>query len=97
MYENHLGVQNRTDMKKEDSGVETLKRQNNRSKDQYVDAKTLKHQNINKIRTTVYFPESEYRMLNEIYTRRLLSNQKTDKSALICEAIRLLYEKDEEM
>ena len=57
----------------------------------------LKRQNIKKTRTTVYFPEAEYRMLNEVYTRRLLSDQKTDKSALICEAIRLLYEKDEEM
>ena len=84
-------------MKNENQGIETLKHQNNRSKDKSLDVKTSKHQNINKTRTTVYFPESEYRMLNEIYTRRLLSNQKTDKSTLICEAIRLLYEKDEEM
>ena len=84
-------------MKEEDQGVETLKHQTNRSKDQHLSVKTLKHQNTNKTRTTVYFPELEYRMLNEIYTRRLLSNQKTDRSALICEAIRLLYEKDEEM
>ena len=97
MYENPLGVQNRTVMKEEDQGVETLNHQKNQSKDQPPSTKTLKHQNINKTRTTVYFPESEYRMLNEIYTRRLLSNQKTDKSTLICEAIRLLYEKDEEI
>lgn len=84
-------------MKEKDQGIETLKRQNNRSKDKSSSIKALKHQNTNKTRTTVYFPESEYRMLNEIYTRRLLSNQKTDKSTLICEAIRLLYEKDEEM
>jgi len=82
---------------KEGQSVETLKRQNNRNRDQLKSVKTSKHQNVNKTRTTVYFPESEHRMLNEIYTRRLLSNQKTDKSALICEAIHLLYEKDEKM
>ena len=97
MYENHLGIRNRTVMKEEDQCIETLKHQNNRSQDQHSSIKTSKHQNGNKTRTTVYFPELEYRMLNEIYTRRLLSNQKTDKSTLICEAIRLLYEKDEEM
>lgn len=84
-------------MKEEDQGAETLKHQNIKIKNKPSNTKTLKHQNVNKTRTTVYFPESEYRMLNEVYTRRLLSNQKTDKSTLICEAIRLLYEKDEEM
>lgn len=66
-------------------------------KEEEQGVEALKRQNTNKTRTTVYFPELEYRMLNEIYTRRLLSNQKTDKSTLICEAIHLLYEKDEEM
>ena len=60
------------------------------------DAKTLKRLSAKKIRTTVYFPETECRMLNEIYTRRLLSNQKTDKSSLICEAIRLLYQDEDQ-
>lgn len=82
---------------KEDHSIETLKRQNNRNKDRLKNVKTLKLQSVNKKRTTVYFPESEHRMLNEIYARRLLSNRRTDKSALICEAILLLYEKDEEM
>ena len=84
-------------MKEEDQDIETLKHQSNQRKDRHINIKTLGRQNIKKTRTTVYFPESEYRMLNEIYTRRLLSDQKKDKSALICEAIRLLYKKDEEM
>lgn len=61
------------------------------------DIETLKHQNTKKTRSTVYFSESEYRMLNEIYTRRLLSKQKIDKSTLVCEAIRLLYEREGSM
>jgi len=33
-------------------------------------------------------------LLNEIFIKRLRDRRKTDKSALLCEGIRLLYEKE---
>lgn len=57
-------------------------------------AKTLKTQNVKKFRTTIYLPEEENHMLNEIYSRRLLANKKKDRSSLMCEALKLLYEKE---
>lgn len=33
-------------------------------------------------------------LLNEIFIKRLRNRNKTDKSLLICEGIRLLYEKE---
>ena len=47
----------------------------------------------NKIKATYYLGEHENYLLTEIYINRLRSNNKADKSALICEAIKLLYEK----
>lgn len=33
-------------------------------------------------------------LLNEVFIKRLRDRKKTDKSALLCEGIRLLYEKE---
>lgn len=47
-----------------------------------------------KTKTTVYMAEEDETLLNEIFIKRLRGRRKTDKSALICEGIRLLYEKE---
>lgn len=47
-----------------------------------------------KAKTTVYMNEEDETMLNEIFIKRLRARRKTDKSALLCEGIRLLYEKE---
>ena len=47
-----------------------------------------------KTKTTLYMSEEDENMLNEIFIKRLRSRKKTDRSALICEGIRLLYEKE---
>jgi hypothetical protein len=47
-----------------------------------------------KSKTTVYMSEEDEDLLNEIFIKRLRNRKKTDKSSLICEGIRLLYEKE---
>ena len=47
-----------------------------------------------KAKTTVYMTEEEETMLNELFIKRLREKRKTDKSALLCEGIRLLFEKE---
>jgi hypothetical protein len=47
-----------------------------------------------KAKTTVYMTEEEETILNELFIKRLRDRKKTDKSALLCEGIRLLYEKE---
>ena len=47
-----------------------------------------------KTKTTVYMAEEEETLLNELFIKRLRERRKTDKSALFCEGIRLLYEKE---
>lgn len=37
-----------------------------------------------------------FKAFNEIYAERMLYDEKTEKSVLICEAIRLLYEREKE-
>lgn len=49
-----------------------------------------------KSKTTVYMAEDVERLLDEVFIKRLRDRNKTDKSALICEGIRLLYEKEVE-
>jgi hypothetical protein len=39
--------------------------------------------------------EDTFLAFNEIYAKRMLDGNKTEKSVLICEAIKLLYEKEE--
>jgi hypothetical protein len=45
-----------------------------------------------KAKTTIYMSEEDENMLNEIFIKRLRDKRKTDKSALLCEGIRLLYQ-----
>jgi hypothetical protein len=47
-----------------------------------------------KAKTTVYMTEEEETLLNELFIKRLRERRKTDKSALLCEGIKLLFEKE---
>lgn len=47
-----------------------------------------------KAKATVYMNDQEETLLNELFIKRLREKNKTDKSALLCEGIRLLYEKE---
>lgn len=47
-----------------------------------------------KAKTTVYMSDEEETMLNELFIKRLREKRKTDKSALLCEGIRLLFERE---
>ncbi len=47
-----------------------------------------------KSKTTVYMTEEEETLLNELFIKRLREKRKTDKSALFCEGIRLLFQKE---
>lgn len=47
-----------------------------------------------KTKTTIYMAEEEEILLNELFIKRLRERRKTDKSALLCEGIRLLFEKE---
>jgi hypothetical protein len=47
-----------------------------------------------KSKTTVYMTEEEETLLNELFIKRLRERRKTDKSALFCEGIKLLYRKE---
>ena len=47
-----------------------------------------------KAKTTVYMTEEEETFLNELFIKRLRERRKTDKSALLCEGIRLLFKKE---
>jgi hypothetical protein len=47
-----------------------------------------------KTKTTLYMSDSDEQLLDEIFIKRLRDRRKTDRSALVCEGIRLLYEKE---
>lgn len=47
-----------------------------------------------KIKATFNLGEQENKMLMQLFINSLRRNNKIDKSALVCEAIRLLYERD---
>lgn len=49
---------------------------------------------IKKFKTTIYMSKEDEDLLNEVFIKRLRDRKKTDKSALLCEGIRLLYEKE---
>jgi hypothetical protein len=51
-------------------------------------------ENAKKLKTTVYISEEDERLLDEVFIKRLRDRNKTDRSALLCEGIRLLYEKE---
>jgi len=54
----------------------------------------MTHVKTKKTKTTVYMTEEEENILNELFIKRLRDRKKTDKSALFCEGIRLLFEKE---
>ena len=47
-----------------------------------------------KAKTTVYMSDDIETMLDEVFIKRLREKNKTDRSTLLCEGIRLLYEKE---
>ncbi|MBA3721312.1 MAG: hypothetical protein H0W88_02805 [Parachlamydiaceae bacterium] len=47
-----------------------------------------------KAKTTIYMAEEDERMLDEIFIKRLREKNKTDRSALLYEGIRLLFDKE---
>lgn len=47
-----------------------------------------------KTKASVYIPENDEKLLNEVFIKRLRNRTKTDRSSLLCEGIRLLYEKE---
>lgn len=49
-----------------------------------------------KIKATYYLSEEDHGALTDVYIKRLQNKQKTDRSALVSEAIRLLYKKEME-
>ncbi len=49
---------------------------------------------LKKAKTTVYMTDEEETLLNELFIKRLREKRKTDKSALLCEGIKLLFEKE---
>ncbi len=49
---------------------------------------------LKKLKTTVYIPDDIQKQLDEVFIKRLRERRKTDKSALLCEGIRLLYKKE---
>lgn len=47
-----------------------------------------------KFKTTIYMSKEDEDLLNEVFIKRMRDRKKTDKSTLLCEGIRLLYEKE---
>ncbi|MBP6869815.1 hypothetical protein KBC04_02955 [Candidatus Babeliales bacterium] len=47
-----------------------------------------------KLKTTIYIPDEVETLLDELFIKRMRDKNKTDRSALFCEGIRLLYEKE---
>jgi hypothetical protein len=45
-------------------------------------------------KVTLYLTEELYKAFNDIYAQRMLEGRKTEKSALICEAIELLWQNE---
>ena len=60
------------------------------------DASSKAEQTIgsSKIKATYYLTEDDHSALTHVYIKRLQNKQKTDRSALISEAIRLLYKNE---
>lgn len=49
-----------------------------------------------KIKATYYLSQDDHAALTQVYIKRLQDRQKTDRSALVSEAIRLLYKQEME-
>jgi hypothetical protein len=53
-----------------------------------------RQQSSTKSKATFYLGDQENKMLTQLFINSIRRNNKIDKSALVCEAIRLLYERD---
>lgn len=51
-------------------------------------------ESIKKSKTTIYMSPDDEKLLDEVFIKRLRERRKTDRSTLLCEGIRLLYEKE---
>lgn len=51
-------------------------------------------ENTKKIKSTFYLSEEDNQLLTDIFIKRLQEKNKTDKSALMVEALRLLYKRE---
>ena len=47
-----------------------------------------------KTKTTLYISPEDEQLLDEIFIKRMRDRNKTDRSTLLCEGIRLLYKKE---
>ena len=47
-----------------------------------------------KSKATLYLSENDEILLDEVFIKRIRERNKTDRSALLCEGIRLLYERE---
>jgi hypothetical protein len=47
-----------------------------------------------KSKTSIYISEADEQLLDELFIKRMRDRNKTDRSTLLCEGIRLLYEKE---
>jgi len=47
-----------------------------------------------KTKATYYLGKSELEMLTQLYIKQLQQHNKADRSAIVCQAIRLIYERD---
>ena len=60
---------------------------------QHADKKEA-HENAKKIKVTFYLTEDDNQLLTDIFIKRLQQRNKTDKSALISEALHLFYKRE---
>ena len=51
-------------------------------------------ESIKKFKTSIYLSDEDEQLLDELFIKRMRDKNKTDRSALLCEGIRLLYEKE---
>jgi hypothetical protein len=54
----------------------------------------MKNTESKKSKTTIYMSEEDEKLLDEVFIKRIRDRNKTDRSTLLCEGIRLLYEKE---
>lgn len=54
----------------------------------------MKKIELKKSKTTIYMSEEDEKLLDEVFIKRIRDRNKTDRSSLLCEGIRLLYEKE---
>lgn len=51
-------------------------------------------ESIKKFKTSVYLSPEDEHLLDELFINRIKTKNKTDRSALLCEGLRLLHEKE---